>query len=316
MIARGAAACLVLSLVAGCSGKQSGSPGSPGAGDAISDEDYVPPKGPMTREEAQRYVLYLVNRDRKAQDLPPVRWDDTAAKAGQRQADDMASHGFTAHIGSDGSVPELRYTEAGGDHMVMENVGCFADGQGRELDPDARFTAEGLAEIERKFMDEVPPFDGHRRNILTPWHTSFGVGLSQTKGLGIPCMAQEFTDAYGEYDELPAKAHVGAKIKVKGTMKAPAQVAGVGVARVDKPKPQKPSALNQTHSYAIPKPATTYFPKGYKTPIPLEVNGEAFSIEVPLSVESKPGMYTVSVWAKLPQTKDLVMVSLRTIAVN
>jgi len=270
----------------------------------------------MTREEAQRFVLSLVNRDRADHDLPPVKWDDTAAKSGQRHADDMAAHGFTAHIGSDGSVPELRHTEAGGKGMVMENVGCFADGQDRALDADGKFLPEGLEKIEHAFMSEVPPMDGHKRNILTAWHTTFGVGLALTKGLAIPCMSQEFTDDYGEYDDLPAKASIGAKLKVKGKLRSPATIAGVGISRVDHLQPMKPSDLNKTGGYAIPKPYATYFPKGFQTPIPVEVDGNAFRIDLPLSDHGKPGLYEVSVWAKLPQTKDLLMVSLRTIRVE
>ena len=40
---------------------------------------------------------------------------------------------------------------------------------------------------------------------------------------------------------------------------------------------------------------------------------ERFSIDVPLSDGGKSGLYEVSVWASVPSTKDLVMVSLRTI---
>ena len=61
-----------------------------------------------------------------------------AARAATRHAADIARHGFTAHIGTDGSVPELRYTEAGGTGLVMENVGCFADATSRPLDPSGR----------------------------------------------------------------------------------------------------------------------------------------------------------------------------------
>ena len=297
--------------LAGCGGGGGGGNGAKDGGGPLAR-----PSGPMSRADAQKYVLALVNKDRAAHDLPAVVWDETAAKAGQRHADDMAGHGFTAHLGSDGSVPELRYTEAGGDRMVMENVGCFADGADRTLDPDGQFMAEGLEKIEAAFMNEVPPMDGHKRNILTAWHTSFGVGLAITKGLAIPCMSQEFTDDYGEYDDIPSKATVGAKLKVKGKLHAPAKIAGVGVARVDRPRPMKPAELNKTGGYAIPKPYATYFPKGFKTPIPVEVDGDAFRIELPLSDAGKPGLYTVSVWAKLPQTKDLLMVSLRTVRVE
>jgi uncharacterized protein YkwD len=308
---------LAAGLVAGCGGA-SASGGALAADDApvASGSPADRPKGPLSRADAERYVLSLINRDRVAQGLSKVGWDDTAAKAGTAHAEDMAAHGFTAHQGTDGSVPELRYTAAGGAAMAMENAGCLADGEKRELDPDPKFLPEELERIERAFMDEVPPHDGHRRNILTAWHTAVGVGLAQTKGLTIPCMAQEFVDDYGRYEALPSKAKPGDKVRVAGKLSAPAKIAGVGVARVDLPKPMQAKALNRTHSYAIPKPYATYFPRGFKTPIPVDVSPDGFHIEVPLSDKGKPGLYEVSVWAELPQTKDLVMVSLRTIEVR
>lgn len=281
-----------------------------------ADKPFIRPSGPLTRKEAERYVLDLVNRDRKANGLSPVSWDETAAKAGQRHAEDMARHGFTAHIGSDGSSPEQRHTDAGGVAMVMENAACFADAIDRELDPDPRFTVEELERIETTFISEVPPMDGHKRNILTPWHTSLGVGLSKTKELQIVCMAQEFTDHYGRYDPLPNKAKAGTKLRVTGHVNSPAEVAAVGIARVSKPKPMKAKELLKTYAYSIPKPYVTYFKKGFKTPIPLDVTANAFSIEAPLSDQGRPGIYSVSVWAKVPQTPELVMISLRTIEVD
>src|SRR5262249_9866602 len=274
------------------------------------------PTGLLGREDAGRYVLALINYDRGKKDLPPVEWDETAAKAGQRHAEDMTLHGFTAHVGTDGSVPEIRYTEAGGDGMVMENAGCLADGEPREIEKSPKFSAEALEKIEKAFMDEVPPNDGHRKNILTAWHTSVGVRLAQPKGLPLACRAQEFIDHYGSYDELPTKAKVGAKIRVKGSIRDPAKIAGVGVARIDKPKPKPAKELMKGHIYPIPTPYQTYFPKGFQTPIPVEVSGHAFSIEFPLSDRGLSGIYEVSVWAQVPQTHDLVMISLRTIAVD
>jgi uncharacterized protein YkwD len=301
----------------GSSTTSGGSSAQPSKAEAGSpDKPFTRPAGPLTRKEAERYVLDLVNRDRKANGLPPVQWDATAGKAGQRHAEDMARHGFTAHIGTDGSTPEQRHTDAGGVDMVMENAACFADAIDRELDPDPRFTVAELERIETTFISEVPPMDGHKRNILTAWHTSLGVGLAKTKEFDIVCMAQEFTDRYGRYDPLPKKAKAGTKLRVTGNVGSPADVAAVGIARVNKPRPMKAKDLLKTYSYGIPKPYVTYFKKGYKTPIPLDVTANAFSIEVPLSDQGRPGIYSVSVWAKVPQTPDLVMISLRTIEVD
>lgn len=274
------------------------------------------PAKPMNLAEAQRYVVALVNRDRQAEGLEPVAWEDAAARSGAEHAADMASHGYTGHWGTDGSVPEHRYTRAGGTGMVQENAACFFDNKDRPLDPNARYTAEALERIESAFMDEKPPHDGHRRNILTAWHNRLGVGLAQPVGIDVPCMAQEFTDSYGSYASLPAKGKLGQTLHVAGTLEAPATFAAVGVARIARPSPMTAADLNKTHTYPVPQPFATYFPKGYVTPLPVHVDGAKFSIDLPLSSSEGPGLYEISVWGEVPETRDLVMVSLRTMLVE
>ena len=274
------------------------------------------PSQPMGLAEAHRYFLKLVNRDREAEGLEPVAWDPVAEKAGREHAKDMAEHGFTSHFGTDGSVPELRYTRAGGEGMVQENAACFFDEAERDLDANAVFTAASLEEIETSFMGEKPPHDGHRKNILTPWHNHVGIGLVQPVGVPVPCVAQEFVDQYGDYAALPSSAKVGETAHVAGTVVPPAVFAGVGVARIESPSPMKPSRLNAIHTYPVPQPYATYFPRGFVTKIPVRVDGNRFSIDVPLDDRRRAGVYEVSVWANVPETSDLVMVSLRTVNVK
>jgi hypothetical protein len=88
------------------------------------------------------------------------------------------------------------------------------------------------------------------------------------------------------------------------------------VARIDPPPARTAAELNQTHGYPVPTPYVTYFPKGFVTPVPVKVEGKSFAIDVPLDDERRPGIYEVSVWASVPETKDLIMVSLRTISVK
>lgn len=274
------------------------------------------PGGAMSLAEARRYLLRLVNRDREAEGLEPVVADAAGEKAGQEHAIDMATHGYTAHWGTDGTVPELRYTTAGGVGMVEENAACLADGKDRKLDAGGPFSADELERVEAAFMGEKPPSDGHRRNILTAWHNRVGFGIAKPAGVPLLCMAQEFVDQYGEYAALPASASVGKSLRVAGEVVAPAAFGGVGVARIDAPPARSAAELNQTHSYPVPTPYVTYFPKGFVTPIAVKVDGKSFSIEVPLDDERRPGIYEVSVWASVPETKDLIMISLRTITVK
>lgn len=290
--------------------------GSRGHSSAAAAGPPEKPAGPIGLQAARELVLALVNRDRAEQGLAPVELDAVAERAGQRHVEDMVKHGFTAHWGSDGSVPEQRYTEAGGAHFVQENAACFFDGQPRELDENATFDPAALEKIQTAFMAEIPPNDGHRQNILKPVHTRLGVGLAMPVGVDQPCMAQEFVDAYGDYDELPRQARIGAAITVSGEVKQPVQFGGVGIGRIDAPKPLTAEQLNATSVYRVPEPYVLYFPAGFKTPKPVTLKGSSFTIDVALSDAGRAGRYEVSVWGKYPKSDALVMVSLRTIDVR
>lgn len=287
-----------------------------GAGAPASAAPVPKPAGPLTLKQAERYVLKLVNHDRGEHGLSAVTWDDTAARAGRRHAEDMSRRGYTAHWGSDGSVPEQRYTEAGGTDMVQENAACFFDGQTRKLDPNPRFSAALLQQIESAFMNETPPNDGHRKNILKASHNRFGVGLAKPVGIDQPCMSQEFVDDYGSYGSLPRHVHVGQSIVVKGTLDKSVQFGGVGLARIAAAHPLTARHLNSTSVYPVPAPYVMYFPAGFKTPKPVSVSGRSFHIRLKLDDAGRPGRYEVSVWAKHRGDKDLTMVSLRTVDVT
>jgi hypothetical protein len=266
-------------------------------------------------------MLQLVNRDRATAGLPPVQLDEgPATRAGQRHAEDMAVHGYLGHWGTDGSVPEQRFTEAGGSGMVMENASCFSDEKKRSLDGSPTVEARAVEDAENMFFHETPPHDGHRQNILKAWHTKVGIGVAQPVGtpteIPVPCFAQEFVDDYGAYGAAPAHLHPGDRMHVEGTVSAPAKFAGVGLARIDAPRPLPPHDLNARRSYAIPKPYQMYWPPTFQTPIPVLVRGDTFSVDLPVSEGGKPGMYELSIWANVPGSNELVMVSLRTIPVR
>lgn len=250
--------------------------------------------------------------------LAPVAFDDgVPTHAGQTHAEDMATHGYLGHWGTDGSVPEQRFTEAGGADMVLENASCFTDERARKLDHAPRIDPKNVELAEDMFFHEQPPHDGHRKNILKPWHKKVGIGVAQPvptpTEIPVPCFAQEFVDSYGTYAPAPKRMHVGETLHVEGTVAAPAAFAGVGLARVDAPKPLGVSELNGRRAYPVPAPYQMYWPAGYQTPIVVKVRGARFAIDLPVSDSGKPGMYELSVWATVPGSPDFAMVSLRTI---
>lgn len=263
--------------------------------------------------EAQRFVLGLVNRDRKKAGLPPVVLDDAASKAGLRHARDMAEKGFTGHVGSDGATPEQRYTESGGSDFVQENAACLSDTVERRLDQKPRFEAAKLAALHAMFMAELPPNDGHRRNVLNPIHNRVGVGLAQPLNVAQPCLAQEFVDDYGEYEPLPLEAK--ATLRVAGTISAPLVFGGVGIGRTPLPLPLPRERLNGK-LYRIPAPDTLYFTAGFKTPKPVKLTGRQFSIDLDLGKKPRTGSYAVTIWAKKPGSSKLFVISMRTLTVR
>jgi uncharacterized protein YkwD len=274
----------------------------------------IAPKGSLNVEQARRYVLALVNRDRAENGLPAVVLDDTASRAGQRHAEDMARSGYTAHWGTDGSVPEERYSDAGGTDFVQENAGCLADGEQRALEAPPRFDAGSLERVERAFMDEKPPRDGHRKNILKPGHRALGVGMAKPKDVALACLSQEFVDDYGDYGALPKSANAGSTLHIEGDVKGPVVFGGVGIARIDAAKPLSAAHLNTTYTYAVPSPEDLYFPKGFVSKKPVEVSGKHFRIDVPLGKAGQAGRYEVSIWGKFPGAgEQLDMISLRVI---
>lgn len=295
--------------LSGCQKKQ-------GSAAVVDDGPVTRPAGPLSAEQAGEYVLKLVNHDRAEAGLPPVEWDETAAHGGEVHAEDMSKHGYTAHWGTDGSVPEERYTAAGGRQFVQENAACFFDAVNRPLDASPTYSPAELEKVEGAFMAEVPPNDGHKQNILKKWHNRMGVGLAKPAGITQLCMSQEFVDDYGSFDDLPKHAHAGQTIKVSGEVRAPVKFGGVGVARIEPARPRTAEELNKTYTYTVPDPFVLYFPKGYKTPKPVDVSGNRFSIEVPLSDHGKKGRYEVSVWGSYPGDSALVMVSLRVVDVD
>ncbi len=294
---------------------------APADGALVTDDGKTTrPTHKLTTAEARKYMLALINRDRRSEKLGPVVLDTGPPTAsGQSHADDMAHLGYLGHWGSDGSVPEERLTRAGGADMVLENASCFTDEKTRTLDPSPQIDPAEVERAESMFFNEKPPNDGHRKNILKPAHTRVGIGVAQPKDtateIAVPCFSQEFLDTYGTYEPLPTRAKVGTKIKVKG--RATPSATAVGITRIDTPKPLSTHDLNQRRSYPVPAPFALYWPKGFVTEIPLVVTGDAFEIEVPLANHEKaPGLYEVSVWSKLPGNESHTMISLRTILVE
>ncbi len=161
----------------------------------------------------QKFMLDLINLDRAEAGLESVAWDELAADVGRRHTQDMVAFNYFSHWNRAGLGPDHRYTLAGGQHAVMENLYAFAltysDGRGAPID-------DWEAVIERAQTDLMNS-RGHQSNILDPAHTHVGIGMAYDESSGRFRLAQEFTNQYVTlYTALPLEARAGEQIEVHG----------------------------------------------------------------------------------------------------
>ncbi|MBX9772232.1 MAG: CAP domain-containing protein [Candidatus Obscuribacterales bacterium] len=277
----------------------------------------------LTIAEARKYVLNLINSDRKANGQKPVELDAVATIAGQQHSNDMAENGYLSHWDMAGTKPDERYTRAGGEDNVAENgyILSFTDSpQHQTLSSTQLFSKSELADAQQAFMNEVPPDDGHRKNILDPHHTSVGIGISISGDEHDRRLAltQEFVDNYGSFSPLPKSIKAGDKFVVAGKLAPGINIYSMDVRWEKLPTPMTLAQLKETYSYAAPEDRiATYWPeRGHRSGINIAQteSGMEFSNNVYADPALwKPGLYYVFVWGLRPGDQRPFVVSRRTV---
>jgi uncharacterized protein YkwD len=109
-------------------------------------------------EQAERYLLASINRDRAAAGLPELVWDGAVAAVAREYSEEMHRRGAVAHVSpvSGTAVDRLRAARIDS-RIVLENV--------------AR--AYGLHEAHRALMNSP----GHRANLMSSEATQIGIGV-------------------------------------------------------------------------------------------------------------------------------------------
>lgn len=244
--------------------------------------------------QIERAVVDLINEDRRKAGLPFVTWDETAAKSARQHVAAEADKGFISHWGLDGNKPQRRYTLAGGLDAVDENESVTLWQEGDFQGVSKEQLKKIVAEHQSDMVNELPPNDGHRKNILDPHHT--GVGIAIVVGKYGVAMAQEFTNHYSVMTPLPHTATPGSTVTLKGRIDKGYQITGIYGIWEPLAQPMTREQLLQTHSYSDPSWNNLHFfakpqGKGYYISTPARKvsarnisvdNLGDFSISVPL----------------------------------
>ncbi|MFZ3101403.1 MAG: CAP domain-containing protein [Desulfitobacteriaceae bacterium] len=200
--------------------------------------------------KVEHLVLDQINQDRLKYGLSPVIWDETAMKSARQHVQEEAENGYISHWGFDGAKPQLRYTRGGGLDAVNENesVSLWLEGgfQGVSVSELQKVVQEHQAAM----LNEKPPNDGHRKNILDVHHTGVGIAIAVGK-YGV-AMAQEFTNHYAVFNPVPLTAPSGSNIILSGRILLGFQITGIYAVGEQTPHSMGKEELMQTHSYSDP----------------------------------------------------------------
>jgi uncharacterized protein YkwD/uncharacterized membrane protein required for colicin V production len=131
--------------------------------------------GPGTPAPVQEErMLALVNEERAAHGLAPLRFDSRLTALARQHSTDMVTNRFFSHVSPGAGDPARRAQVAGYDYRVF--------GENIALAPTLNLAHRGL-------MDSP----GHRANILGPAYGRIGIGILDL-GLDGLIVTQEFSD--------------------------------------------------------------------------------------------------------------------------
>ncbi|PYQ31971.1 MAG: hypothetical protein DMF56_02430 [Acidobacteria bacterium] len=266
----------------------------------------------VTRATLREHVLKLINRDRKLYNLAPVQLDVHVSAFADGYCRDQIRTGTTGHYSIDGLAPYMRYSLAGGDDGLSENVASWS--------ATYHFNDRALYEMSRRSQDammgELPPEDGHKKTILDPYANYVGIGLAWDKGEFR--LIQEFIRRYVSWNRpLPRTATLSQQVMATGRPLFGTHIEAISVHHEALPAAMTAGAANAIHRYALPDQRKDYLPRlqqrvrrnpdgtievarleysdGSRGDFPVGKDG-AFSFAIPFN--EGEGIYTVVVWVR------------------
>ena len=217
-------------------------------------EKIPPPSSP--KDPVKQGVFDRINADRGAAGLPPVAWDEAAAKVADDYCAAQISEGTRGHFLLDGIPPYARTSFAGISGMGAENAVAWMTTAPTFSDSPLALALAGQADM----MREEPPNDGHRKAILDPEATHVGVGYA-VKG-GSFRMAQEFLTR--RLAELDLRSDAGTLL-VRGRTVPGYSIQFVTIAWEETPQKLTKDEARSRIRYTYPEPKYSLVAEGRRS---------------------------------------------------
>ena len=242
-----------------------------------------PPAAGLRHIQEKRYMLQLINAERKRAGLNPVVLGDNVAA--QLHAESALQNCISSHWGVDGLKPYMRYSLACGYQSNGEN--------GLGLDYCVR-GSEGyraLGSIAGEIDDGIDAWmgsSGHRRNILDPQHKRVNIGIAWDRHNLFAY--QHFEGDYVEYPRLPSISDgvlsLAGETRNGVTFGAPRDLA-VSIYYDPPPHPLTRGQLARTYCYSVGRQVAALRP-------PLVGGSRYTSHEFSITLSRCPDPYDVS----------------------
>ena len=154
-------------------------------------------------QQVRQAVVEQISRDRAASGLGSIKLDVFSSVVADQHCQETAARSYLSHWNMRGLLPHQRYHLAGGRDHVQENLSrlTMVSNKPNPLPTSPQELLPYLLDAHQRLLNEQPPLDGHRRNILDPAHTHVGIGfgvVGQELAVG-----QLFVNRYVQLRQLP-----------------------------------------------------------------------------------------------------------------
>ncbi|MGC8479796.1 MAG: CAP domain-containing protein [Candidatus Micrarchaeia archaeon] len=139
----------------------------------------VIPANKVNITQLDNYTLGLINKDREKYGLNPVSISNIPSA--QQHAESMLNYSYFSHWDLFGLKPYMRYTLLGGNQSVQENIAyeksSVCEGSVCKGDINVTKAIENM-EYQMMYNDSKCCNNGHRDNILNPFHNMVSIGIA------------------------------------------------------------------------------------------------------------------------------------------
>ncbi len=147
----------------------------------------------------KQFALLLINMDRISHGIPPVNKVNIAAA--QQHANSMFVKNYLSHWDTHDRLPYIRTALSGDLYGTNEDV--VKTGNRHNNERNGNFAKSITNDLWQMMFHDGNSREGHRNDILNPYHTGVAIGLDGGGQFNIVAMDLEFVNQYVKWKKKP-----------------------------------------------------------------------------------------------------------------